>query len=332
MDRMSIGRIAGGNASQGIGIIRITAGDPDELTTQVCSHGIAVRHNQLSSGKLMADISAIRLPQLLVAEIGYATAMTVHGAAPHAKCALVLPVAGTGECSFNHRPLGPGEIGVVQPGGEFALVRTPGFRSIVGFADADLIERNFRARYGHSMAEMSRGDVLRSDPGAVCSCARRLAEICETARAKPPRNRVAASGGAARLAAELADDLVAIVQAPAPLVGWSARHRLVNRAWGIAEDDRNAVVTVAELCRRLDVPIRTLDEAFHSCLGISPKRFILSLRLNNVRRMLRRPDGCMTITAAATRHGFFHFGHFSQQYMQLFGERPSETLRRALGP
>jgi AraC family ethanolamine operon transcriptional activator len=321
------------NASPGIDVIRIAADDPDELAAQVQSYGITVRHNQLSHGKFAADLAAVRLPQLLVARTGYATAITAHGAAPKGMCALALPIASTGECSFNHRPLGPGEIGMVRPGGEFTLVRSPGFRCAVAFADASLLERDLQATYGHSTAELSRGDVLRSDPGAVAAYARHLARICETARTKPKklRNWVAARGGPARLAEELVDDLVAIVRAPAPLVGWSARHRLVNRAWEIVEDDRSAVVTVAELCGRLGVPIRTLDDAFRSCLGISPKRLILSLRLNNVRRALRQADERTTITSAATRHGFFHFGHFGHQYAQLFGERPSETLRRAAG-
>jgi transcriptional regulator GlxA family with amidase domain len=37
--------------------------------------------------------------------------------------------------------------------------------------------------------------------------------------------------------------------------------------------------------------------------------------------------GAASVTDVATRWGFFHLGRFSQEYGQLYGERPSQTLR-----
>ena len=103
---------------------------------------------------------------------------------------------------------------------------------------------------------------------------------------------------------------------------------MIKRAWEVVEDDEGAA-TVSQLCARLGVPIRTLDEAFRTGMGMPPKRFILGVRLNRVRRGLSHPDDATTVTSVATRFGFFHFGHFSRQYVKMFGELPSQTLRRA---
>ena len=95
------------------------------------------------------------------------------------------------------------------------------------------------------------------------------------------------------------------------------------------EDDAAGVVRVGQLCLALGVPIRTLDDAFRVGMGLSPKRFILGVRLNKVRRQLSQPDDETAVTSAATAQGFFHFGHFAGHYRRLFGETPSLTLSRA---
>lgn len=51
-------------------------------------------------------------------------------------------------------------------------------------------------------------------------------------------------------------------------------------------------------------------------------------RLSDVYRVLRgaRVDA-VNVTQTALDHGFTHFGRFSVAYRQMFGERPSDTLR-----
>lgn len=90
-------------------------------------------------------------------------------------------------------------------------------------------------------------------------------------------------------------------------------------------DDRPSVANVAQ---RLGVTERTLQVAFKDALGVSPSRYILARRLHDARRLLI--DGLEpNVTDAALGTGFQHFGRFSQHYRILFGECPSQTVRRA---
>ena len=87
---------------------------------------------------------------------------------------------------------------------------------------------------------------------------------------------------------------------------------------------------VDALCRHLHVTRRTLQNHFHAVLGQPPADFLKAVRLNACRRALRAATPGETVQDLAARWGFFHMGHFSQDYKALFGELPSQTLRQRI--
>jgi AraC family ethanolamine operon transcriptional activator len=63
---------------------------------------------------------------------------------------------------------------------------------------------------------------------------------------------------------------------------------------------------------------------------MSPKQYLLTVRLHGVRRALSDAGfRATTVTDVATDHGFFELGRFAASYREAFGEAPSETLRAA---
>lgn len=87
-------------------------------------------------------------------------------------------------------------------------------------------------------------------------------------------------------------------------------------------------VTIPDLCRRFHMSRRTLQYCFEEVTGMAPTAYLRHLRLNGARRDLRRPlRNERSVSQIAVQWGFNHFGQFSQDYRQLFGELPSETLR-----
>jgi len=87
-------------------------------------------------------------------------------------------------------------------------------------------------------------------------------------------------------------------------------------------------LTVTELCKVADVSERTLEYAFRERYGLTPKNYLLSYRLNSVRRQLRMADPKNNqVTEIARQHGFWHMGAFGADYKKLFAELPSKTLK-----
>lgn len=89
--------------------------------------------------------------------------------------------------------------------------------------------------------------------------------------------------------------------------------------------------SIVDICTDLKISQRNLQYCFKKVLDISPNAYLYRLRLNRVRGQLLRPkDSDVTVTEVALHWHFWHLGRFSSDYVQLFGELPSATLRRAL--
>ncbi|WP_160115514.1 helix-turn-helix domain-containing protein [Marinobacterium lutimaris] len=86
-------------------------------------------------------------------------------------------------------------------------------------------------------------------------------------------------------------------------------------------------VTLTELCEIACVSRRTLQYSFESILGINPKLYLRTNRLNQVRRRLSSSE-TESVSDAAAHYGFYHLSQFATDYKRLFGELPSQTLAR----
>lgn len=94
-----------------------------------------------------------------------------------------------------------------------------------------------------------------------------------------------------------------------------------------ANPDRPLYLT--EICAAIGVAERTLRASCEEHLGMGPIRFLTLRRMHLAHRALLRADPSKsTVTRVVGDHGFWELGRFSVAYRTLFGESPSETLRR----
>lgn len=110
----------------------------------------------------------------------------------------------------------------------------------------------------------------------------------------------------------------------------TTRAYIVDKAMQFIESRLAEPIVLADICGAVRVSPRTLRYSFEEVLGVSPTRYLLSRRLNQVRRELSACSHHAMIEEIAVRWGFWHMGRFAQFYRESFGERPSETRRRVL--
>lgn len=114
---------------------------------------------------------------------------------------------------------------------------------------------------------------------------------------------------------------------PLKLPPASTRAYIVDKAIEYMEAHLSDALVTARVCDAIRVCPRTLRYSFEEIVGVSPKRYLLALRLHAARRALCRGNAENSIHRIAQQCGFNHMGRFAQCYRVAFGELPSEAIR-----
>jgi AraC-like DNA-binding protein len=113
---------------------------------------------------------------------------------------------------------------------------------------------------------------------------------------------------------------------PAALAPWQVR-----RAEEYIEANWDKPITIEALSVAVNAGARNLFRTFRQNRGCSPMVFAKRVRLAHARDMLRGGADGATVTDIALACGFQNLGRFANDYRQVFGETPSQTLGRAKG-
>ena len=87
-------------------------------------------------------------------------------------------------------------------------------------------------------------------------------------------------------------------------------------------------LSIDDLVTVTGVSQRSVFEGFKSFRGTTPMKYVLQLRLEKVRGELLTSGPNRTVTDIALKWGFNQLGRFSVCYKKVYGESPSETLKK----
>ena len=106
----------------------------------------------------------------------------------------------------------------------------------------------------------------------------------------------------------------------------SSRNIILNKALDYIHDNLETSINILHLCREIGVSERNLRYIFNKKVGVSPKKYVRSVKLNKVRKLIKSDNQDEMINYLANQLGFWHSGQFAKDYKNLFGELPSDTL------
>jgi AraC-like DNA-binding protein len=102
----------------------------------------------------------------------------------------------------------------------------------------------------------------------------------------------------------------------------------VHKARAFIESHLHEDIKLGDIAAATQVCSRLLQKAFSQHYGCSPMRFVTQTRLQRIRQDLESAPSDTKIVDVMMNYGFTQGGKFAKEYQQLFGEKPSETLKR----
>jgi len=213
---------------------------------------------------------------------------------------------------------------IIAPGQEFTRRSPPG-RTVSLQIDAPRLAAEIAARVAADGSEslLRSGVITLGAPGRAGLLAALARFVQATARASDPDLLLHSEPHVVAVVARLLLRHDVVVRAR-PVTG-----RRIGDLEDWIESHLEEPITLGRLCSVAGVGERALAKIFESRRGMSPMRYVTERRLAAARSRLLRASAADEVTGIATDLGFTHLGRFAIAYREVFGESPSQTLRRS---
>ena len=293
--------------------------------------GWDLESTQLSRGTTRIRYDHIALPELLVSDHRVKRSTLDVFEIPVSHIVLSIGRRTNGAVLVDGVHLPPEMLAIVRPVGTYH-VRIPDDFDAVEFTISErFVERTglFPARYYQRVLQRRRHGVL---PLLQPLTDRFLSGVDRWFQVLRSNDELAQSSDCmAEFEEFVIDGLQRLIDAgisagPGELPRHARRTDLVQQARSLVRENLTSQMSADEMAQTLGVSRRVLSHAFQDVLGMGPYQYALTERLHSARQQLS--TGAASVTDACFSHGFSTPSRFARQYHRLFGELPSQTLRR----
>ena len=158
--------------------------------------------------------------------------------------------------------------------------------------------------------------------------ARMMVEAAEGGSGLPDAYRAMLRDGLISLLLNgLGNNVSAALNLPAADAGSAA----VRKAEEFIRARASENISMADIANAAGIPLRTLQDAYRKALGRTLLDGVQQARLESLRNALLKPTPSLNVADAVLASGFGHLGRAAAAYREVYGESPSETLRRVRG-
>jgi AraC family ethanolamine operon transcriptional activator len=290
------------------------------------------RYRQINPGAFRDRLLLTQVGSLGIFRNRWERAIHYRGVAPKGTVGLAITLAQTGEARWVGQPATVDDVIVTPCGMESEYISGSLWDSVVfTIPQVDFLQQIADASHADPTELLRRPSVVHlttqvaAKVREACNAYLHIAEQSLARPEAPSALAGMAKSTTALIVRALGSSWVPHDRKP----GHSRQLQLIDKAVDYYEYREDEAIWINNLCRELGVSERTLRYAFHEQTGVSPLNFLKRQRLNRARRALREANSTeVLVKQVAFTYGFTHLGQFSRDYRQMFGEAPSEMLRR----
>ncbi|MDP3519432.1 MAG: helix-turn-helix domain-containing protein [Hydrogenophaga sp.] len=299
--------------------------DQHALTQQ----GWALQYEQLSSGQFKGHIHQVLLPEVTLLREETNIALRQRGRLDDGVYGFAMALQDTPDLFFNGQRVPPHAI-MCGKGDEVDLTTPPHFTLIAVVVERNLLNPLWERMYHKPLAHWLEKQLVLPTTYIKAHNLRNL-QLTVLGQASALTHRQHDPQALRQLRDEILMEWLEALPAQVDtteLPNLERRKKLVDQACELMLSHADEPLSILEVCSRVGASKRKLNYCFQDVLGTTPIKYLRSLRLNSARRGLRQAAPGVTIQDIASHWGFWHLSQFAQDYRRLFGELPSETLRK----
>ena len=305
--------------------------DPDQLTEVV--DGSSMRHRVLPGGTLGAELETLQMGSSRLQRGLYHMGILVDGAWPDGLITVGFVLEAPAHATVNGFACPPLSIQLYCEGCELSYRSPPGSAWFAYLVERERIQQAALQLFGRPLPIPDTGS-LSVQPEEIDG--RRIAAAIQAffALGAYPHPSQAIEALCRTMEEQLHYDLAcALHNGRRQDRSWEARRVAQRRSVMVhAEEYLRANISetfsLSELAGAAGISARTLEHRFLETYGVTRMKWFRSMKLNGIRSELQQSRGTgERISDIAMRWGFLHLGRFAEEYRQLFGERPRDTLR-----
>lgn len=281
----------------------------------------------LEAGRFGYHLRYLTTPNTVIYEESFDLACRVRGLTPDGYFVMSLPLRLGARTTYWNQPPERANLLAGMPCGVDAVIDR-GQRHIMVLIRLSLLESYFQEEKIAGLKQATAKKLMQVDPARIRQLSRWLLELLERCKHVPEPLR---SDWAHKVEMELIDQLLSISENRQTHTYQTAskKAKSLDRAIACIHEARPRSLTAADLCRASRNSRRTLEYAFRDAFDLSPNQFLQHLKLHRTHQRLKiAAPGETTVTRIALEEGFVDLSRFAGAYRKLFGEPPSETLRR----
>jgi len=288
-------------------------------------------YHQIGMGEFRGSIFSTQTGSLGIFRNRWERAIRYRGTAPRGSLGLAVSLAQPGEAHWMGQQVAFDDVIVQRSGAEAEYLSSPIWDAVVfAIPEADLMQWIAHLTRNDPEETLRGLSIARLSPQASAQlrqACRAYLDAAAESLVKP--DKLALLPEMAEATVELVVHALVNSNSPRhPKQSVDRRFHLIRKTQDYCTQNTDQLLRIGDVCRELGVSERTLRDTFHKLAGISPLAYLKTHKLNRVHNVLYAADPAeVLVKQAAMKNGFLHFGQFSRDYKQLFGESPSETLQ-----